>query len=200
MVSSLSVPELKTPSCDDQCPSGFVGESACELTSTAPATAIRIDDVSMSYAIGSKGCRTVLQNIALEIEEGESVVLLGETGCGKSTLLRLLLGQERPTTGTIAVAGKLVERVDSRSGYVPQKYSLFPDRTVLQNLAMGPETSKYHILGRLMPGFRAFRRTVREEALSPTRLTWVYRRPMPRSTRTNFQAACNSASPLRRRS
>jgi NitT/TauT family transport system ATP-binding protein len=62
------------------------------------------------------------------------------------------------------VGGKLVERVDSRSGYVPQKYSLFPDRTVLENLCMGPETSKYHILGRLLPGFRAFRRAVREEA------------------------------------
>jgi NitT/TauT family transport system ATP-binding protein len=162
MVSGLAVPELNMAA--TAVPGGFVGESARELTSTAPATAIRIDDVSMSYAIGSKGCRTVLQNIALEIEEGESVVLLGETGCGKSTLLRLLLGQERPTVGTITVAGKLVERVDSRSGYVPQRYSLFPDRTVLENLCMGPVTSKYHMLGRLMPGFRAFRRAVREEA------------------------------------
>jgi len=76
-----------------------------------------------------------------------------------------LLGQERPTSGRISVAGGVVERVDSRSGYVPQKYSLFPERTVLENLTMGPETSKYHILGRLLPGFRAFRREVREEAM-----------------------------------
>jgi NitT/TauT family transport system ATP-binding protein len=160
MVSGLAVPELNMAA--TAVPGGFVG--ARGLTSTTSAPAIRIDDVSMSYAVGRKGRRTVLQNIALEIEEGESVVLLGETGCGKSTLLRLLLGQERPTAGTITVAGRPVERVDSRSGYVPQKYSLFPDRTVLENLCMGPETSKYHILGRLLPGFRAFRRVVREEA------------------------------------
>jgi NitT/TauT family transport system ATP-binding protein len=76
----------------------------------------------------------------------------------------MILGQERPTSGSIAVAGSPVERVDARSGYVPQKYALFPDRTVLQNLAMGPETSKYHILGRLRPSFRAFRRQVHAEA------------------------------------
>jgi NitT/TauT family transport system ATP-binding protein len=162
MVSGLIVPELNMAA--TTVPGGFVGDAVRDLTSTGHTTAIRIEDVSVSYAVGRKGRRTVLQNISLDIEEGECVVLLGETGCGKSTLLRMLLGQERPTAGTITVAGKPVERVDSRSGYVPQKYSLFPDRTVLENLCMGPETSKYHILGRLLPGFRAFRRTVREEA------------------------------------
>jgi NitT/TauT family transport system ATP-binding protein len=162
MVSGLAVPELNMSATSAS--GGLVSESARELTSLASASAIQIDDVSMSYAVGRKGRRTVLENVAIAIEPGESVVLLGETGCGKSTLLRLLLGQERPTSGTITVGGKLVERVDSRSGYVPQKYSLFPDRTVLENLCMGPETSKYHILGRLLPGFRAFRRAVREEA------------------------------------
>jgi len=129
------------------------------------STSIRIDGVSVSYPVGKKRHKTILEDINLEIAQGEFVVLLGETGCGKSTLLRMILGQERPTGGTISVGGGVVERVDARSGYVPQKYSLFPDRTVLDNLTMGPETSKYHILGRLKPGFRAFRRQVREEAM-----------------------------------
>jgi NitT/TauT family transport system ATP-binding protein len=129
------------------------------------STSIRIDGVSVSYPVGKKRHKTILEDINLEIAQGEFVVLLGETGCGKSTLLRMILGQERPTVGTISVGGGVVERVDARSGYVPQKYSLFPDRTVLDNLTMGPETSKYHILGRLKPGFRAFRRQVREEAM-----------------------------------
>ncbi len=129
------------------------------------STAIRIAGVSVSYPVGKKHRKTILEDLNLEIEEGEFVVLLGETGCGKSTLLRMILGQEHPTSGTIWVAGSTVERVDARSGYVPQKYSLFPDRTVLDNLTMGPETSRYHILGRLKPGFRAFRRQVRDEAL-----------------------------------
>jgi NitT/TauT family transport system ATP-binding protein len=129
------------------------------------STAIRIAGVSVSYPVGKKHRKTILDDLSLEIEEGEFVVLLGETGCGKSTLLRIILGQELPTSGSISVAGSPVERVDARSGYVPQKYSLFPDRTVLDNLIMGPETSRYHILGRLKPGFRAFRRQVREEGL-----------------------------------
>jgi NitT/TauT family transport system ATP-binding protein len=129
------------------------------------ATAIEISGVSVSYPIGRKHRKTILEDIHLEVADGEFVVLLGETGCGKSTLLRMILGQERPTSGKISVAGSVVDRVDARSGYVPQKYSLFPDRTVLDNLTMGPETSKYHILGRLKPSFRSFRRQVREEAL-----------------------------------
>ena len=142
-------------------------------TFDAPAvpasTAVQIENVSVSYPVGKKTRKAILENISLDIEEGEFVVLLGETGCGKSTLLRMILGQERPTNGRILVSGKPVERVDSRSGYVPQKYSLFPDRTVLENLVMGPETSAYHILGRLRPGFRAFRKQVREEAFRQLR-------------------------------
>ena len=160
MVSGVSIPEMTAPL--DLLP---VSRAAAESATLATANCIRVDRVSVSYAVGRKAKRTVLENISLDIEEGEFVVLLGETGCGKSTLLRLMLGQERPTGGRISVAGTDVERVDARAGYVPQKYSLFPDRTVLENLVMGPETSGYHILGRLRPSFRAFRRAVREEAM-----------------------------------
>jgi len=140
-------------------------EVVSNLQKAQQSTAIRITGVSVSYPVGKNHRKTILQDLNLEIEEGEFVVVLGETGCGKSTLLRIILGQELPTSGSISVAGSPVERVDARSGYVPQKYSLFPDRTVLDNLTMGPETSRYHIFGRLKPGFRAFRRQVREEAL-----------------------------------
>jgi NitT/TauT family transport system ATP-binding protein len=129
------------------------------------ADAISLEKVTISYDTGHQTRRTILDSIDLEIEQGEFVVVLGVTGCGKSTLLRLILGQEHPTAGRICVSGSPVERVDARSGYVPQRYSLFPDRTVLDNLTMGPETSKYHILGRLRPSFRAFRKQVRQEAL-----------------------------------
>jgi len=158
MVPGMSTREMTI----DQIPHAAI---VADQTSVATASSISIADVSVAYPVGRKGRRVVLENISLDIEPGEFVVLLGETGCGKSTLLRMLLGQERPTSGEISVAGSRVERVDARSGYVPQKYSLFPDRTVLENLAMGPETSKYHILGRCKPSFRAFRRQVREEAL-----------------------------------
>jgi len=140
-------------------------ETLNTLQKAPQPTAITISGVSVSYPVGKKHRKTILEDLNLKIEEGEFVVLLGQTGCGKSTLLRMILGQERPTAGDISVAGSRVERVDARSGYVPQKYSLFPDRTVLDNLTMGPLTSRYHILGRMKPGFRAFRKQVREEAM-----------------------------------
>jgi NitT/TauT family transport system ATP-binding protein len=168
MVSGLSAPELKSPNEDLQETNPKVEVARVNPDLAPGAASIRIQNVGVSYALksgrGGNARRTVLEDISLDIEPGEFVVLLGETGCGKSTLLRMILGQERPTTGQIHVAGSPVQRVDARSGYVPQRYSLFPDRTVLENLAMGPETSEYHILGRLRPSFRAFRRRIHEEA------------------------------------
>jgi len=162
MVPGLSTPEVTTPlhALNSAAADSVVAAGPC----TDPKAAVRIENVAVSYPIGKKTRRVVLEDISLSIDPGEFVVLLGETGCGKSTLLRMILGQERPTSGQIHVGGSPVTRVDAHSGYVPQKYALFPDRTVLDNLTMGPLTSKYHILGRLLPGFRAFRREVREEA------------------------------------
>jgi NitT/TauT family transport system ATP-binding protein len=132
---------------------------------SATATAIHVDHVSVCFPTDGGGRRSVLDDITLDIKEGEFVVLLGETGCGKSTLLRMILGQDRPTSGSVSVAGSRVTKVDARSSYVPQKYSLFPDRTVLENLSMGPETAGYHIFGRLRPSFFRFRREVRARAM-----------------------------------
>jgi NitT/TauT family transport system ATP-binding protein len=131
----------------------------------AEASAIQIENLRVRYELGKGQYKTILDGLSLDIASGEFVVLLGQTGCGKSTLLRLLLGQEQPDGGTVRVAGRPVESVDSRSGYVPQRYSLFPHHTVLGNLMIGPEMSRYHLLGRLTPGFRRFQKSLREEAL-----------------------------------
>ena len=131
--------------------------------------AISLDHLSISYPAAKGNSRVVLEDINLQINAGEFVVILGETGCGKSTLLRLLLGQERPTDGSVHVRGRLVDRIDSRCGYVPQRYSLFPDRTALGNVMLGPEISRYHLLGRLRPSYRAYRRKLRQDALQQLR-------------------------------
>lgn len=125
---------------------------------------IALRDVSVSYPVASAGRKTVLSNLNLDIYSGEFVAVLGETGCGKSTLLRLVLGQEFPTKGSIVVDGKQVTRIDSRCGYVPQKYSLFPDRTMIQNVMYGPENSFCGWLGRVLPSYRAFKRNLRVKA------------------------------------
>ncbi len=60
--------------------------------------------------------------------------------------------------------GKPVTSIDARCGYVPQKYSLFPDRTVLGNVMYGPENAKGRFLARFRPSFFAYRRKLRAEA------------------------------------
>ena len=127
-------------------------------------TEIALRDVAVAYPAGREGVKTVLSGLNLEIAAGEVVVILGETGCGKSTLLRLILGQEFPTTGSVMVDGKDVTRIDSRCGYVPQKYSLFPDRTVLGNVMYGPENAHSSFLGRILPSFWSYRKGLEAQA------------------------------------
>ncbi len=119
---------------------------------------IQIGEVSIGY--GSPR-RPVLDRIDLAIEEGEFVCVLGQTGCGKSTLLRLVLGCERPTEGRILIDGREHTQPDRTRGYVPQKYSLFPDKTVLDNITFGPEVSEFSLVGRLTPRFYRRRRELR---------------------------------------
>src|SRR5262249_8531908 len=97
--------------------------------------------------------RCVLDRIDLEIEEGEFVCVLGQTGCGKSTLLRLVLGSEHPVDGRILIDGSEHRQPDRTRGYVPQKYSLFPDKTVLDNITIGPEVSEFGLGRRWTPKF-----------------------------------------------
>lgn len=128
-------------------------------------TEIALRDVSVAYGI-RQARKTVLSKVDLEIAAGEFVVVLGETGCGKSTLLRLILGQELPSAGSVQVGSRAANRIDAHCGYVPQKYSLFPDRTVLGNVMYGPENAYCGILGRLRPSYRRFRRNLRAEAIA----------------------------------
>src|SRR5215813_11182265 len=108
---------------------------------------IEIRDVCVRYS------GPVLDDINLTMEEGEFVCLLGQTGCGKSTLLRLILGSEKPHRGEVLVDGRVHDQPDRTRGYVPQKYSLFPDKTVLDNITFGPEVSEFSLLGRLTPRY-----------------------------------------------
>ena len=87
----------------------------------------------------------ILRDIALDIREGEFVVLLGASGCGKSTLLRLIAGLDEPTAGTITIAGRDVTHVPPRDrgvAMVFQSYALYPHMTVLKNLRFALELAK----------------------------------------------------------
>lgn len=81
--------------------------------------------------------RQVLADIDLAVSFGEFVTLVGPSGCGKSTFLRLLLGQERLTSGTLLIDGEEVGSPDTKRGIVYQRYSLFPHLTVWNNIEFG---------------------------------------------------------------
>ena len=122
---------------------------------------IQIENISVAY--GSPA-HPVLSNITLNIEEGEFVCLLGQTGCGKSTLLRLVLGSEKPAAGRVRIEGVERHQPGPACGYVPQKYSLFPDKTVLDNITFGPEVSEFNLFTRLTPRYIRCRRHFRRKA------------------------------------
>jgi len=123
---------------------------------------IHIDDVQVAYGAPAK---TVLDGIDLHIQEGEFVCVLGQTGCGKSTLLRLVLGSERPCQGRIMIEGREHHQPDRTRGYVPQKYSLFPDKTVLDNITFGAEVGEFRLFGCLTPRYFRRRREFRAQAM-----------------------------------
>jgi polar amino acid transport system ATP-binding protein len=121
-----------------------------DKTSTAPM--IRIDSVSKSY-----GSHQVLREISFDVNEGEVVVLIGPSGSGKSTLLRCINFLEEFQAGTISVDGTPVgyqgaaagvsrvrqseadiARLRTKAGMVFQNYNLFPHKTALENVVMGP--------------------------------------------------------------
>jgi NitT/TauT family transport system ATP-binding protein len=75
-----------------------------------------------------------------------------------------MLGEEEPSAGELLISGQTFRGVNRNCGYVPQKYSLFPDRTVLSNLVFGPECAELSP-GRFTSRGRARRREIREVAM-----------------------------------
>jgi cell division transport system ATP-binding protein len=108
---------------------------------------IKFENVTKVY---SKSDRPALDNISLEVEKGEFVFLVGLSGSGKSTFLRLVLREEKPTSGKIHVAGKdlttlsnwKVPELRRQVGTVFQDFRLLPNKTVSENVAF-----TLHVLG-----------------------------------------------------
>lgn len=108
------------------------------------------------------GDQIVLEDVSLTVAARAFVALVGPSGCGKSTFLRMLLGQERPTKGTILLAGApLPFEPGPDRGVVFQRYSVFQHLTVLGNVLLGRELSASRYKAKL---FGAARRDAVDEA------------------------------------
>ena len=101
---------------------------------------IEIKNINKSFDGRGKNL-SVLEDINLEINDGELICLLGPSGCGKTTLLRLIAGLDQPTSGEIVANGEVVEKPSGDRAVIFQQYSLFPWLTVLQNVTFGLEIS-----------------------------------------------------------
>lgn len=97
-----------------------------------------IKNVSRTFA--AKGIMIqALDNVNLEVKDEEFICILGPSGCGKTTLLRVIAGLDKPTSGEILLDGARIENPGQERGMVFQDYSLFPWRTVIDNIAFGLE-------------------------------------------------------------
>jgi len=99
---------------------------------------LEIKGLSKSFSVKGKTFEA-LHDVNLSVGDKEFMCLLGPSGCGKTTLLRIMAGLERPTSGAVLLDGVPIEGPGPQRGMVFQEYSLFPWRTILDNVAFGLE-------------------------------------------------------------
>jgi putative ABC transport system ATP-binding protein len=110
-------------------------------------TLIEISDLHKSYVTGKLETK-VLIDLAMQADPGEMIMIMGPSGCGKTTLLNLLGGIDKPTTGSIKVAGNNLHELSAKQlnqfrrnevGFIFQFYNLIPTLTALENVVLGIE-------------------------------------------------------------
>ncbi len=97
---------------------------------------VAFENVSKEFAGGTRA----VDDLTLDIPDGEFLILVGPSGCGKTTALRLIAGLEKPTAGTIRIGADTVNGISPRDrdiAMVFQNYALYPHMTVWRNLAFG---------------------------------------------------------------
>ena len=117
---------------------------------------LEIGNLSKSFDKEDGSRLEVLADVSFGVADKEFVCILGSSGCGKTTLLRLIAGLDTPESGTILLDGEEIRGTNPKVGMVFQEYSLFPWRTVIDNIAFGLEmrgmakTERYRIAGQFL--------------------------------------------------
>lgn len=105
---------------------------------------ISTHELKKYYTVGENTVKA-LDGVNMSVNKGEFICIAGRSGSGKSTLLNMLAGLELPTSGTVQVAGKRLERMNEKErirfrrddiGFVFQSYNLMPQYTALENVAL----------------------------------------------------------------
>ena len=98
---------------------------------------VRVDAVSKVYPAPAGGRLVALEDVSIDVGDGEFVTILGPSGCGKSTLLQVVAGLEAPTSGRVTFEG--APPSVPLTSVVFQEHALFPWRTVRDNITFGLE-------------------------------------------------------------
>ena len=104
---------------------------------------VRLEGIGKVYPGGGRA----VQDVQLDIADGELLVLVGPSGCGKSTTLRMIAGLEEISEGALSIGERVVNDVPARDrniAMVFQNYALYPHMNVRQNLAFGLERRREH--------------------------------------------------------
>lgn len=97
---------------------------------------LELENVTLQYQKPNGGLHTVLDDISLNIEQGERWAVIGPSGCGKSSLLHLLAGLQAPASGQVHYQKAPLTGPDKEISVILQEYGLFPWKTVEQNVAL----------------------------------------------------------------
>jgi NitT/TauT family transport system ATP-binding protein len=108
-------------------------------TASIADAAIAIEDVTLRFTTPDGHMMTAIRDFTMTVARGEFACVVGPTGCGKSTTLNLVTSLLRPTTGTVSVMGRPVDSISRDIGFVFQTDALFPWRSVIDNVAAGPQ-------------------------------------------------------------
>lgn len=140
---------------------------------------LSLKDITKAYGIaGEKTRRLVLDNISLEVEEGEKVAILGPSGSGKTTLLNLIGGLDHPDSGSVSFNGKdlggfspaeMDQYRNQNIGFVFQFHHLLPQCTLLENV----------LIPTLVSGVPRDEKYERAQSLMDRVGIWAYRDQLP---------------------
>ena len=127
------------------------------MSTSSNSVRIRFEDVAVEFAT-PQGPMRVIDDVNLEIREGEFVTIIGPSGCGKTTLMNLVGGFVQPTQGRVLLDGQPITSPGPDRGVMFQEYGVFPWLSVQQNIEFGlklsanrvPESQRADICKRYM--------------------------------------------------